>query len=134
MKLSAGATATKKDAAFLSESILLHCLILLRLSSSTHKLKSRIYIKVYRVMKKLVCEFDSTSHGGKVLSGSDRIKVKGRRVAKIAVLVSCPIHGDNEIVEGSDHMKDAGTPLSRDGDATQCGSVLIASTGGATVR
>ena len=85
-------------------------------------------------MKKLVCEGDSTSHGGKVLSGSDRIKVKGRRVAKIAVLVSCPIHGDNEIVEGSDRMKDAGTPLSRDGDATQCGSVLIASTGGATVR
>lgn len=85
-------------------------------------------------MKKLAYEGDSTSHGGKVLSGSDRIKVNGRRAAKVGILVSCPIHGDNEIIEGSSSMKDAGTPLSRDGDATQCGSVLIASTDGAKVR
>ncbi|WP_233834739.1 PAAR domain-containing protein [Paraburkholderia sp. ZP32-5] len=85
-------------------------------------------------MKNLAYEGDSTSHGGKVLSGSDRIKVNGRRAAKVGVLVSCPIHGDNPIVEGSSRMKDAGTPLSRDGDATQCGSVLIASSDGAKVR
>jgi uncharacterized Zn-binding protein involved in type VI secretion len=85
-------------------------------------------------MRKLACEGDSTSHGGKVLSGSDRIKVNGRRAAKVGILVSCPIHGDNEIIEGSSHMKDSGTPLSRDGDATQCGSALIASTDGAKVR
>ncbi|WP_233805181.1 PAAR domain-containing protein [Paraburkholderia sp. HP33-1] len=85
-------------------------------------------------MKKLAYEGDSTSHGGKILSGSDRIKVKGRRAAKVGILVSCPIHGDNEIIDGSSRMKDAGTPLSRDGDATQCGSVLIASADGATVR
>jgi uncharacterized Zn-binding protein involved in type VI secretion len=85
-------------------------------------------------MNNLAYEGDSTSHGGKVLSGSDRIKVNGRRVAKVGILVSCPIHGDNAIVEGSSLMKDAGTPLSRDGDATQCGSVLIASSNGARVR
>ena len=85
-------------------------------------------------MKSLVCEGDHTSHGGVVLSGSDRINVKRRRAAKVGVLVSCPIHGDNEITEGSSRMKDAGIPLSRDGDATQCGSVLIASTDCAKVR
>jgi len=85
-------------------------------------------------MKKLAYEGDPTSHGGRILSGSNRIKVNGRRAAKVGILVSCPIHGDNEIIEGSSRMKDAGTPLSRDGDATRCGSVLIATTDGAKVR
>ncbi|MGF6964860.1 putative Zn-binding protein involved in type VI secretion [Paraburkholderia sp. WC7.3g] len=85
-------------------------------------------------MKNLAYEGDATSHGGKILTGSDRIKVKGRRVARIGDKVSCPIHGDNQIVEGSDRMKDGTTPLSRDGDHTQCGAVLIASSGGAQVR
>ncbi|MGF6260802.1 putative Zn-binding protein involved in type VI secretion [Paraburkholderia youngii] len=85
-------------------------------------------------MKKLAYEGDSTTHGGKILTGSDRIKVKGRRAACVGDLVSCPIHGDNAIVEGSGSIKDAGTPLSRDGDKTQCGSVLIALSDGATVR
>lgn len=84
-------------------------------------------------MKKLVYEGDHTSHGGVVLSGSDRIGVKGRRAAKVGTLVSCPIHGDNEIIEGSGRLTDAGVPLARDGDATRCGSVLIASSDGAQV-
>jgi len=84
-------------------------------------------------MRKLVYEGDRTSHGGVVLSGSDRIKVNGRRAAKVGILVSCSIHGDNEIIEGSGRLKDAGIPLSTDGDATRCGSVLIASTDGVKV-
>ncbi|WP_230975207.1 PAAR domain-containing protein [Burkholderia stagnalis] len=62
------------------------------------------------------------------------IKVKGRRAARVGDKVSCPIHGDNEIVEGSDRMKDGTTPLSCDGDHTRCGAVLIASSSGAQVR
>jgi uncharacterized Zn-binding protein involved in type VI secretion len=85
-------------------------------------------------MKNLVYEGDITSHGGKILTGSDRIKVKGRRAARIGDIVSCPIHGDNEIVEGCSSMKDGNVPLSRDGDRTRCGSVLIASSDGAKVR
>ncbi|MBC8735378.1 PAAR domain-containing protein [Paraburkholderia sp. UCT31] len=84
-------------------------------------------------MKKLAYEGDSTSHGGKILTGSNRIKVNGRRAARVGDLVSCPIHGDNVIVAGSSSFKDAGTPLSCDGDKTQCGSVLIALSDGATV-
>ncbi|WP_412527543.1 PAAR domain-containing protein [Burkholderia lata] len=85
-------------------------------------------------MKNIAYEGGVTSHGGKILTGSDRIKVKGRRVARIGDKVSCPIHGDNEIVEGSFSMKDGTTPLSRDGDHTRCGAVLIASSSGAQVR
>jgi len=64
-------------------------------------------------MKKLAYEGDRTSHGGMVLSGSDRIKVKGRRAARVGIVVSCPIHGDNEIIEGSSRIKDAGIPLAQ---------------------
>ncbi|RQR49645.1 PAAR domain-containing protein [Burkholderia sp. Bp9126] len=85
-------------------------------------------------MKNLAYEGDATSHDGKILTGSDRVKVKGRRAARIGDKVSCPIHGDNEIVEGSGRMKDGSTPLSRDGDHTRCGAVLIASSSGAQVR
>ncbi|KFX66552.1 PAAR domain-containing protein [Paraburkholderia fungorum] len=84
--------------------------------------------------KQLAYEGDSTSHGGKILTGSDRIKVKGRRAARVGDMVSCPIHGNNEIAEGGSSMKDAGIPLSRAGDHTQCGSFLIATSDGATVR
>ncbi|WP_175681879.1 PAAR domain-containing protein [Burkholderia cenocepacia] len=85
-------------------------------------------------MKNIVYEGDTTSHGGKILTGSDRIKVKNRRAARVGDKVSCPIHGDNEIVEGSGRMRDGTTPLSRDGDHTRCGAELIASTDGARVR
>ncbi|KUY84499.1 PAAR domain-containing protein [Burkholderia sp. RF4-BP95] len=85
-------------------------------------------------MKNLAYEGDATSHGGKILTGSDRIKVKGRRAARVGDKVSCPIHGDNEIVEGSGRMKDGTTPLSRDGDHTRCGAVLVGSSAGAQVR
>ncbi|AJG24464.1 PAAR domain-containing protein [Cupriavidus basilensis] len=85
-------------------------------------------------MKVLAYEDDDTSHGGKILSGSDRIQVRGRRAARIGDIVSCPIHGDNKIVEGGASMTDAGVPLARDGDRTQCGSILIARWRGATVR
>ncbi|HKU25190.1 MAG TPA: PAAR domain-containing protein [Candidatus Sulfotelmatobacter sp.] len=85
-------------------------------------------------MKNLVYEGDATSHGGTILTGSDRVKVKGRRAARIGDRVSCPIHGDNEIVEGSDRMMDGARALSRGGDHTQCGAVFIASSGEAQVR
>lgn len=85
-------------------------------------------------MKNLAYEGDATSHGGKIPTGSDRIKVKGRRAARIGDKVSCPIHGDNEIVEGSSSAKDGTTSLSRDGDHTRCGAYLIASSTGAQVR
>lgn len=85
-------------------------------------------------MKNLAYEGDTTSHGGKVLTGSNRIKVNSRRAARVGDKVSCPVHGDNEIIDGSIAMKDGSTPLSRDGDRTRCGATLIATWNGAKVR
>ncbi len=82
----------------------------------------------------LAYEGDKTTHGGVILTGSDRIKVKGRRAARQGDLVSCPIHGENRIVDGSSRMTDGGIPLACDGHATECGSILIATSPGATVR
>jgi len=84
-------------------------------------------------MKNIAYEGDATSHGGNILTGSNRIKVKGCRAARIGDKVSCPIHGDNEIVEGSSMMKDGTVPISRNGDHTRCGATLIANTDGAKV-
>lgn len=85
-------------------------------------------------MLNLANERDKTSHGGMILTGSDRIKVNGRRAARQGDLVSCPIHGENRILGGTARMTDRGVPLARDGDRTECGSVLIATSTGATVR
>src|ERR1700738_178996 len=67
-------------------------------------------------MKNLAYEGDATSQGGKIWTGSDRVKVEGRRAARVGDKVSRRIHGDNEIVEGSRSMEDGTTPLARDGD------------------
>lgn len=85
-------------------------------------------------MKNLTYEDDKTTHGGVILNGSDRIKVKGRRAARRGDLVSCPVHGENRILGGTTRITDCGVPLAQDGDSTECGSVLIASSTGATVR
>lgn len=85
-------------------------------------------------MLSVILEGDSTTHGGKVISGSDRIKIRGRRAARKGDLVSCPLHGNNEIIEGSDRMKDKGIPMALDGHRAQCGCVLIASSGAARIR
>ncbi|HYS62540.1 MAG TPA: PAAR domain-containing protein [Paraburkholderia sp.] len=85
-------------------------------------------------MKKLAYEGDSTCHGGKILSGSDCIKIKSRRAARTGDTMSCPIHGDNQIVEGGTSMTDARVPVSRDSDRTQRGSFLITTSNGAAVR
>lgn len=84
-------------------------------------------------MTNLAYQNDQTNHGGKILTGSNRIKVNGRRAARIGDMVSCPLHGDNPILSGSSSMTDAGVPLARDGDRTLCGSALIANLGGTTV-
>ncbi|MBP0630867.1 MULTISPECIES: PAAR domain-containing protein [unclassified Cupriavidus] len=85
-------------------------------------------------MTNLAYEGDSTSHGGKILTGSDRIKVNGRRAARQGDLVSCPIHGENRIIGGSTRLTDGSVPLACGGHETECGSVLIATSPGATVR
>jgi len=86
------------------------------------------------MVNSLAYEDDTTTHGGRILTGSDRVQIRGRRAARVGDLVSCPIHGDNKIVEGGLDITDGGVPLARAGDRTECGSVLIARWRGAVVR
>jgi uncharacterized Zn-binding protein involved in type VI secretion len=85
-------------------------------------------------MSNFVVEGDSTSHGGKVITGSDRIKIRGRRAARKGDIVSCPLHGNNEIIEGSGRMNDGDRPIAVDGHRTQCGCILTSSSGAARIR
>jgi uncharacterized Zn-binding protein involved in type VI secretion len=70
---------------------------------------------------------DANDHGGKVLTGSQKIKFGGRGVARKGDKVSCPQHGVNEIIEGSKNYFDNGVPVALDGHRCACGCRLIAS-------
>ncbi len=72
---------------------------------------------------------DSTSHGGKVISASSSMIVKGKGVARVGDKVNCPItgHGITTIIEGDNKMKDQGKAIALDGHHAGCGCVLISS-------
>lgn len=77
---------------------------------------------------------DTTTHGGKVLTGEDRMPVMGRPVARIGDMVWCPQCDNKEypIIEGSKTIQIFGRGVSFEGDRTACGATLISSlrTGG----
>ncbi|AJA46103.1 PAAR domain-containing protein [Frischella perrara] len=72
---------------------------------------------------------DSTDHGGKVISASTTMIVKGKGVARVGDLVSCPKkgHGVTAIIEGDSRMKDQGKPIALEGHHAGCGCVLFTS-------
>ncbi|MDY7578173.1 PAAR domain-containing protein [Herbaspirillum sp. RTI4] len=74
----------------------------------------------------ICCEGDATTHGGKVTQVSGNFPVDGKRAARIGDWVSCPRHGDNQIVEGGGPFMEDGIPFALDGCRTQCGSAVIA--------
>lgn len=78
-------------------------------------------------MKSIACVGDSNTHGGFVLTGSGTMHVVGREVARQFDLISCPLHGVNEIIEGSDMLLDNGRRVALDGHRCACGCSLIAS-------
>lgn len=69
---------------------------------------------------------DPTSHGGKVVEGSENMIIDGKPVARVGDKVSCPIHGDTTIDSGSPTYIVDGKPTARDGDKTACGATLKA--------
>lgn len=70
---------------------------------------------------------DRTSHGGQVLTASSLTRLDGRYVSRKTDKVSCPIHGDNEIVEGDTTTIIDGQPVALDRHKCACGAELIAS-------
>lgn len=79
---------------------------------------------------------DTTTHGGVVISGSDTCRVKGKPIARLGDLVSCPQcypdgrpHGINPIVQVAGRYKVGGIPGACAGDICECGCVLVGSHG-----
>ena len=71
---------------------------------------------------------DTTDHGGEVVSVAHNPTVQGLPIACIGDMVKCPkCKGTYPIVEGDQHCKIEGTPVSFDGHKTACGASLISS-------
>ncbi|WP_175819056.1 PAAR domain-containing protein [Burkholderia sp. BCC0419] len=73
---------------------------------------------------------DATDHGGKVETGSTKMRFDGRFVARKGDLVSCPQHpgvSPNVIEEGDVSMTDDGIPIARHGHRATCGCHLLSS-------
>ncbi|MDF3086790.1 PAAR domain-containing protein [Burkholderia sola] len=71
-----------------------------------------------------------TDHGGKVETGSTKMRFDGRFVARKGDLVSCPQHpgvSPNVIEEGDASMTDDGIPIARHGHRATCGCHLLSS-------
>jgi uncharacterized Zn-binding protein involved in type VI secretion len=81
----------------------------------------------------VACVGDPNTHGGFVMTGSSTMHVLGRPVARQFDLVSCPMHGVNEIIEGSDMLTDNGRSIALDGNRCACGCTLIAPGSAASV-
>ena len=72
---------------------------------------------------------DSTSHGGKVITGAKHSQVMGHAVACIGDPCSCPMSGHHDcvIVEVAPNVKIDGRMVAFDEYKTSCGAVLISS-------
>ena len=73
---------------------------------------------------------NSTSHGGKVVTGRDGSTVMGRAVACVGDKYTCPKSGHNNCVtiEGDETVQVDGRAVAFDGHKTSCGAALISST------
>jgi uncharacterized Zn-binding protein involved in type VI secretion len=73
---------------------------------------------------------DATDHGGKVETGSTKMRFDGRFVAHKGDLVCYPQHlsvSPNVIEEGDPSTTDDGIPIARHGHGATCGCHLISS-------
>lgn len=87
------------------------------------------------VKKFMICQGDTTTHGGRVLEGSSLFTVEGNPVACVSHQVYCPqCKGTFAIIEGSASANVMGLNVAIEGMETACGAVLIASQRQASVE
>lgn len=70
---------------------------------------------------------DKTTHDGNVISASSTTIIHGKPVALVGDEVSCPIHGDNPIVEGCEDWSENGRAMVIHGCRSECGCQVISS-------
>jgi len=70
---------------------------------------------------------DISSHGGVIVSATQRTLVDGRPAARMGDLHACPVpfHGVTRIVSGASKTLVEGRPAARVGDVTGCGAVIV---------
>jgi uncharacterized Zn-binding protein involved in type VI secretion len=69
---------------------------------------------------------DTTTHGGKVITGSENHSYRGIPVARVGDMVECPLcKGTYPIIEGAPKAFDHEKPIARHGDKVACGATLI---------
>jgi uncharacterized Zn-binding protein involved in type VI secretion len=79
------------------------------------------------MLRAVICLGDPTSHGGKVLEGSEKFSFHGSRVARIGHKTYCPqCKGDFPFVEGVEFHAFLGAGTAVEGMKTGCGAELIA--------
>ncbi|MGA7813610.1 PAAR domain-containing protein [Caballeronia sp.] len=78
---------------------------------------------------------DLTSHGGRVITGSETHTIGGKRIARLFDLVDCPQsypdgrpHGINKIIEAHPTFTIGGERVTVAGNRSECGCTLIGST------
>lgn len=71
---------------------------------------------------------DTTSHGGRVITGDFTTDVNGKAVARVGDMTVCPrCKGTFRIKTGAEDSMFMGQALARHGDTTDCGATLISS-------
>lgn len=80
------------------------------------------------MLKAVILEGDTTSHGGKVMEGRNNMTLDGRRIAEQGHKTFCPkCKGTFPIIEGVPYHSMGGVGTAVEGMLTGCGATLIAS-------
>ncbi|WCM21906.1 PAAR domain-containing protein [Paraburkholderia bryophila] len=91
------------------------------------------------VKRAVICEGDTTSHGGRVLEGHDKSRLDGRAIAGVGHKVFCPLCkgvfaiSDDLLGRRFPHRMH-GRDTAVDGMRATCGAVLIASQSRMTIE
>lgn len=83
--------------------------------------------------RNIVLVGDPTTHGGRVMTGSETDTIDGRAIARMGDLVDCPLHGVGPIIEGDTHTLLEGRPMALEGHRAECGCRLLAGHGNGSV-
>jgi uncharacterized Zn-binding protein involved in type VI secretion len=67
---------------------------------------------------------DPISHGGNVITGSNKFQSQGIPVARVGDLVNCAVDGINPIISGSPHLYEQNRAVARVGSLCQCGAII----------
>ncbi|MDR2819009.1 MAG: PAAR domain-containing protein [Desulfovibrio sp.] len=68
---------------------------------------------------------DAGSHGGVITTGSRKIFVNDKPMARVGDTYDCPKHGPNPIVTGANHVFGQEKLVAHVGSKTACGAIIV---------